>query len=62
MKKLALFSLILISLVSFTQQKAKPLENFNDTLFQKHKSFLLDGAPDFGFMVIGLGSAEGITL
>lgn len=62
MKKLALFSLILISLVSFTQQKAKPLENFDDAIFQTHKNFLLDGEPDFGFMVIGLGSAEGITL
>lgn len=62
MKKLALLSIILISFVGFAQQKAKPLENFDDTIFQIHKSFLLDGKPDFGFMVIGLGSAEGITL
>lgn len=63
MKKLALlFIVILISFVGFAQQKAKPLENFDDTIFQIYKSFLLDGEPDFGFMVIGLGSAEGVTL
>lgn len=62
MKKLAILFLLLISLIVFAQQKAKPQENFNDTIFQTHKSFLLDGEPDFGFMVIGIGSAEGITL
>ena len=53
---------MLISFVGFAQQKAKPLEKFDDTIFQTHKSFLLDGEPDFGFMIIGLGSAEGVTL
>ncbi len=63
MKKLALlFIVMLISFVGFAQQKAKPLENFDDIIFQIHKSFLLDGEPDFGFMIIGLGSAEGVTL
>ncbi len=62
MKKLALLFLILISIVGFAQQKAKPQEIFNDTIFQTHKNFLLDGEPDFGFMVIRVGSAEGITL
>ena len=62
MKKPALLFLMLISFVGFAQQKAKPLENFNDTIFQTHKGILLDGEPDFGFMVIGVGSAEGITL
>lgn len=61
MKKLALLSIILISFVGFAQQKVKPLENFDDTIFQIHKSFLLDGELDFGFMIIGLGSAEGVT-
>lgn len=63
MKELALlFIVMLISFVGFTQHMIKPLETFNDITFQTHKSFLLDGEPDFGFMVIGLGSAEGITL
>lgn len=62
MKKPALLFLMLISFVGFAQQKEKPLENFNDTIFQTHKGILLDGEPDFCFMVIGVGSAEGITL
>lgn len=62
MKKLALLFLILISFVSFAQQKANPSENFDNTTFQMHKHFLLVGEPDFAFMIIGLGSAEGVTL
>lgn len=63
MKNLALlFIVMLISFVGFAQQKDKSLKNFDETIFQTHKSFLLDGEPDFGFMVIGLGSAEGVAL
>ena len=62
MKKLALFFLMLIPFVGFTQQKANTLKIFNDTIFQTYKSFLLEGEHDFGFMVIGLDSVEGISL
>lgn len=62
MKKLAFLILLLIPFVGFAQQKANTLEIFNDTIFQTYKSFLLEGEPDFGFMVIGLDSAEGIWL
>lgn len=42
MKKLALlFIVMLISFVGFAQQKAKPLVNFNDTIFQIHMSFFI---------------------
>ena len=62
MKKLVLLSILLISFVGFAQQKAKLFENVDDTTFQIHKSFLLDGEPDFCFMVIDLDSAEGVSL
>lgn len=62
MKKLALLFIILISFVGFAQQKENPFENVDDTIFQIHKSFLLDGKPDFCFMVMGLDGAEGVSL
>lgn len=62
MKKSALLFIILISFVSFAQQKAKSSENFDNATFQMHKHFLLGGDPDFAFMVIGLDCAEGVSL
>ena len=62
MKKLVLLSILLISFVGFAQQKTELFENVNDSIFQMHKHFLLDGEPDFCFMVIDLGSAEGVSL
>lgn len=54
MKKLALLSIILISFVGFARQKAQPLENVDNELFQIEKHFLLDldGVPDYGFMIM----------
>lgn len=56
MKNLALLFLLLISPVGFAQQKAKPLENVDNEIFQIEKHFLLDldVEPDYGFMIIGL--------
>lgn len=56
MKKLALLFLMLTYFVGSAQQKAKPLENVDNEIFQIEKHFLLDldGEPDYGFMVIGL--------
>lgn len=62
MNKLALLFILLISFVGFAQQKAKPFENVDDMIFQTHKNFLLDGEPDFCFMVIDLDRAEGVSL
>ncbi|MCX4279227.1 hypothetical protein [Muribaculum sp.] len=66
MKKLALlFIAMTISFVGFTQQKAQPLENVDNELFQIEKHFLLDldGVPDYGFMVIGLEDYDmGVSL
>ena len=62
MNKLALLFILLISFVDFAQQKAKPFENVDDMIFQTHKNFLLDGEPDFCFMVIDLDRAEGVSL
>ena len=62
MNKLALLFILLISFVGFAQQKAKPFENVDDMIFQTHKNFLLDGEPDFCFMVIDLDRAEGASL
>lgn len=64
MNKLALLFLMLISFVGFAQQKAKPLENVDNEIFQIEKHFLLDldGEPDYGFMIIGLGWDMGCSL
>lgn len=62
MKKLVLLSILLISFVGIAQQKTELFGNVNDSIFQMHKHFLLDGEPDFCFMVIDLDSAEGVSL
>ena len=62
MKKFAQLFILLISFVGFAQQKTEQVENVDETVFQIHKNFLLDGEPDFCFMVINLDSAEGVTL
>lgn len=62
MKKLVLLSILLISFVGIAQQKTELFENVNDSIFQMHKHFLLNGEPDFCFMVIDLDRAEGVSL
>lgn len=61
MKKFALLTIILTTFVGFAQQKTELIGIANDSIFQMHKHFLLEGELDFCFMVIGLYSAEGVT-
>lgn len=54
MKKLALLFLILISFVSFAQQKAKPFDKVDNPYFKMYQHFLLDSTPNYAFMIVGL--------